>query len=103
MTNNDLYTEVDFVADEIFGVKDSLIVTEPQEAMFYYFKASGKYYTEGKGKIPMINAVWTRQELLDVNGGNMPGLSTSGSNFRVVIIPEIEAVFGWPQIKEIEE
>lgn len=99
---NDLYTEVDFVADSVFGVKDSLFVTEPQEAMFYYFKESGKYYTEGKGFIPMINSVWTREELLNVNGGKMPGLNSDGQGFRIVVIPEIEAVYGWPQSLEIE-
>ena len=100
MTNNDLYTEVDFVADEIFGVKDSLIVTGPQEAMFYYFRTSGKWYAEGRGKIPMMNATWTRDELLFVNNGAMPGLSEEGKGFRIVVIPEIEAVYGWPQILE---
>lgn len=100
MIDNDLYTDVDFVADEVFGAKDSLIVTERQEAMFYYFKPSGKYYTEGKGKIPLIHATWTREELLVANGFKMPGLSSEGKSFRIIVIPEIESVYGWPQILE---
>lgn len=103
MIDQDFYTEVDFVADEIFNKKDSLIVTEPQTAMFYYFKKSGKYYNESKGYIPMINDVWTREELLRANGGYMPGLSTTGSSFRIVVVPEIEAVYGWPQMLEPDE
>jgi len=102
LTDNLLYTDVDFVADEIFNKKDSLFVTERQKAMFYYFKASGKYYTEGKGEVPLINAVWTREELLVANGFKMPGLSTDGADLRIVVIPEIETVYGWPQILEIE-
>lgn len=100
LTNNELYTDVDFVADGIFGVKDSLFVTERQEAMFYYFKPSGKWYAEGKGVIPLINSVWTREELLTANGSSMPGLNGEGKGFRIVVIPEPEAVYGWPQILE---
>lgn len=87
-------------ADAFFDKKDSLIVTEPQEAMFYYFKRSGKYYTDGKGFIPATNEVWSREQLLHVNEGNMPGLNGAGLGFRIVVIPEAEAVYGWPQIKE---
>lgn len=94
--------DIDTVADSIFGIKDSLFVTEPQYAMFYYFKESGKYYTHGRGLIPPFNDIWTRKELLEVNGGKMPGLSTTGSDKRIVVIPEPETVYGWPQIKEIE-
>lgn len=94
--------DADIFSDAFFGKKESLIVTEPQKAMFYYFKESGKYYSDGKGLVPAINDIWTRKELLEVNGGKMPGLSTNGSDLRIVIIPEPKTVFGWPQIKEIE-
>lgn len=77
-------------------------MTDPQYAMFYSFRPSGKYYTEGRGLIPAMNVIWTRQELLDVNGGKMPGLSTTGQDLRIVVIPEPETIYGWPQIKEIE-
>lgn len=100
MINSDLYTEADFVADAFFNKKNSLIVEEPQKAMFYYFKASGKYYTEGKGLIPSFNIVWTREMLLTMNNGKMPGLSTEGLSLRIVVIPTSESVFGWPQILE---
>lgn len=100
MNNTDLYTEADFVADGFFDEKDSLVVKEPQLAMFYYFKPSGKYYTEGKGKIPLLHIQWTREDLLAMNGGAMPGLSGEGRGFRLVVVPEPESVFGWPQILE---
>lgn len=98
----EFYTDIVFTADGIMGIKDSLFVSEPQMAMFYYFKPSGKYYTEGHGFIPMINSTWTREELLNVNGGKMPGLSNNGQSFRIVVIPDMEAVYGWPQILESE-
>jgi hypothetical protein len=100
LTNTEFYTDIDFVADGIMGLKDSLFVNEPQMAMFYYFKPSGKWYAEGHGFIPMINSTWTREELLNVNGGLMPGLNSDGQYFRIVVIPDVEAVYGWPQILE---
>ena len=94
---------IDDVADAILHIEDSLFVIEPQRAMFYYFKPTGKYYTEGKGYIPMFHGTWTREELLLVNNNKMPGLSTKGETFRIVVVPEIESVFGWPQILEPSE
>lgn len=103
MLNNDLYTDVDFTADALFNQKDSLIVGDPQKAMFYYFKDSGKFYTDAKGYVPMIHSTWTREEILKANNGKMPGLSTQGETFRIVIVPNIETVYGWPQILEPSE
>lgn len=68
------------------------------KARFYYFKPSGKYYTEGSGFTPVTNEVWGREALLRANGGLMPGLSTTGASFTVVVIPDDEATYGWPQI-----
>jgi hypothetical protein len=83
---------------KITGV--DLGLTEPQEAMFYYFKRSGKYYSEGRGYIPATNDVWSRSELLAFNDFKMPGLGGPGDSFRIVVIPDDRAEFGWPQIKE---
>lgn len=70
-------------------------------AKFTYFKASGKFYSSDIGNVPDTNEVWSREQLLSVNGFRMPGLSTTGSSFIVVVHPEGE--FGWPQIKFIDE
>lgn len=89
------------VYSEYFQVIGSeLEVEKPQEATFYYFKRSGKYYSEGRGYIPATNEIWSRSELLAFNDFKMPGLNGPGDSFRIVIIPLESAEFGWPQIKE---
>lgn len=100
LINQDTYTEADFIADALFDQKDSLVVKEKQEAFFYYFKPSNKYYTDALGRIPLIHDTWTRETLLAMNGGKMPGLSSEGRSFRIVVIPVSESVIGWPQILE---
>ena len=77
-----------------------LETTVPQKAMFYYFKPSGKYYTDCPGFVPPTNEIWTRAQLLEINEGVMPGLAGPGNGFRIVIIPDPEELYGWPQIKE---
>ena len=37
-------------------------------------------YSEGRGKLGT-----SRAEILEFNGGKMPGLSTDGSNFSIVV------------------
>lgn len=86
--------------DDLNFLEATSIINNP--AMFYLFKSSGKYYTEGLGNTPRTNEVWSREQLLAVNGGKMPGLSGDGNYFKVLIIPTDAAEFGWPQIKEIE-
>ena len=79
----------------------------PKNAMFYYFKASGKFYTSDRGVMPNIfggegsqNPVWGNEErreaILRANQNKMPGLSTTGSNFRVVVIIDDAVDFGYP-------
>lgn len=81
-------------------------------AKFYYFKASGKFYTSDRGVMPNIfggpdgdaetnaNAVWgnteRREAILRANQNKMPGLSTTGSSFRVVVIIDDAVDFGYP-------
>jgi hypothetical protein len=59
---------------------------------FHYFKIGGKWYTSARGLFPpslpdTYNPV-TRQSIMAANGGGMPGLSTTGSNFIVIVIPD---------------
>jgi len=85
-------------------------VTVPStNATFYTFKSSGKYYTHKRGVMPNIfghaerpnsDAVWTNEErreaILRANQNHMPGLSTTGSNLRVVVIIDADVDFGYP-------
>jgi len=74
-----------------------------QKAKFLYFKESGKWYADGEGYTPATNEIWSREQLLAVNQNHMPGLSKTGSNFTVIVIPHDDAEFGWPQLKKIED
>lgn len=71
-------------------------------ATFTTFKASGKYYTEGRGRVnadifePFHGGVQTREALLKINSNKVPGLSTTGSNFHVIIVMDPWVDFGWP-------
>lgn len=77
-----------------FNGEDNMV-----KAQFYYFKSSGKYYTQGEGVVPPTNETWSRDQILALNGGRMPGLSSTGVDFQVVIIPDETAETGWPQLK----
>lgn len=73
-------------------------------AKFYYFKASGKFYTSDRGVMPNIfggpDAVWgnteRREAILRANQNKMPGLSTTGSSFRIVVIIDEAGDFDYP-------
>jgi hypothetical protein len=80
-----------------------------KNATFYIFKRSGKYYTHERGVMPNIfghaerpndNAVWSNEErreaILRANQNHMPGLSTTGASFRVVVIIDEAVDFGYP-------
>lgn len=76
-------------------------------AKFYYFKASGKFYTSDRGVMPNIfggegsqTPAWGNEDrraaIMRANQNKMPGLSTTGSNFRVVVIIDEAVDFGYP-------
>ena len=71
-------------------------------ATFTTFKTSGKYYAEGRGRVnaaifePLQGGVETRNALLKLNGNKVPGLSTTGSNFHLVVMLDPWVDFGWP-------
>lgn len=78
-------------------------------ATFYCFKRSGKWYTTERGNVPKgvfepylhegpdsPASVNTRRKLLAANGGKMPGLSGKGEEFAVVVILDEDVDFGYP-------
>lgn len=80
-----------------------------KNATFYIFKRGGKYYTHERGVMPNIfghaerpneDAVWTNEErreaILRANNNHMPGLSTTGSAFRIVVVIDESVDYGYP-------
>lgn len=72
---------------------------------FYYFKPSGKYYTEGEGNFPsdpkeLGRWLFDRQAIRDANKGEMPGLSSGAEEFFVVVVPseDNEQNNAWPRL-----
>jgi hypothetical protein len=59
---------------------------------FHYFKPRGKWYTTERGVFPpsephSYNDI-RRETIMSANGGKMPGLMTTASNFIVIVIPD---------------
>lgn len=77
-----------------------------ENATFYCWKASGKYYTEGRGHFPEaafaaggpFDGGGRLALILSHNEGKWPGLSGTGSEFTRVAIPDEECECGWPLI-----
>lgn len=84
-------------------------------ATFHYFKDTDKWYASERGVMPeeafkpflghgafeyKPPQVMTRERILRANGDKYPGLSTTGSNFRCVVIMDDDAEFGWPVMLE---
>lgn len=62
-------------------------------ATIHTFKRSGKYYTSERGMSLLIEDhikedKTTRQKILDANNGLIPGLSTTGYDYFIVLIPD---------------
>ena len=70
-------------------------------ALFVYFRESGKYYTEGRGVLtkevfnPRYTQLDRRRTLLQANCNRMPGLSTTGSNFFICVYGDEGLGLGW--------
>ena len=80
-----------------------------KNATFYTFKKGGKFYTSDRGVMPDIfgragerneDVAFSNEErraaILRANQNHMPGLSTTGSSFRVVVIIDEAVDFGYP-------
>lgn len=70
---------------------------------FVYFKPSGKYYTGGHGIISADRSEATRDNILQLNGGCMPGLSTDGSDFFILVDPHKRLPHLIPPVVKTEE
>lgn len=64
---------------------------------FIYFKPSGKFYSSARGMAPtitqFISTTPTRELVIICNDSldfTAPGLSTNGSNFIIIIVPDEE-------------
>lgn len=72
-----------------------------ENARFLTFKPSGKWKYEGRGNasemlFKRFGVGERRAQVLADNGGLMPGMSTSGSDLIVVVIPDEDHDSGWP-------
>lgn len=68
-------------------------MTTEHDCTYVYFKPSGKWKYDGRGRFPRPqDDGWhdvNRDEVMRENGG-MPGISSRGSDLVVVIIPDDE-------------
>lgn len=67
----------------------------PNKVQYLYFKARGKFYSEGWGApIPKGTIVPVDHEFLfKLNDDSMPGLSTAGRDFAVIVLDNTS----WPR------
>lgn len=64
-------------------------------ATFYYFKPSGKYYSQSRGYLPpeVFEPYLNICKVIEALQPNAPGLFTNGESLRIFIVPDN---FGWP-------
>lgn len=72
-----------------------------ENASFHLFKPSGKWGYSGRGYLSAdVFCVFTgrerRQQILDDNRGQMPGISGQGWGYHVVVIGDDGLEHGWP-------
>jgi len=63
-------------------------------AKYLYFRASGKYYTEGEGvDLPINGDGYTRDQIRALNNGKLPGLTETsrGVDFFIVVTDDNES------------
>lgn len=70
-------------------------------ATFMTFKPSGKWAYSGRGwAMPMLWERFThveqRHQLLNDNGGSVPGMNGNGVGYIIVVIPDEDCPHGWP-------
>lgn len=74
---------------------------DKNNATFHLFKPSGKWGYSDRGYLsPDVFCVFTsaerRQQILNDNGGTMPGISGRGEGYHVVVIGDDNIDHGWP-------
>lgn len=76
-------------------------------ATFHSFKKSGKWYASGRGIWPpAMNKTFgnrERRELIaSANNNAFPGISSKGSEFILVVIPDDDTPDSWPIMLIVE-
>lgn len=69
------------------------------DCSFYYFKPGGKWKYEGRGVFPHTLEV-DREAIRNANGGKMPGISSGGEDYVIVVIPDDDsaAAYAYPRM-----
>lgn len=72
-----------------------------ENATFYTFKQSGKWAYSGRGYASkslweLFTHAGQRMQLLDDNGGSVPGMNGNGVNYIIVVVPDEDCPHGWP-------
>jgi hypothetical protein len=74
----------------------------PVNATIHTFRTSGRWYATGRGHVPeslfvkIFDYAKRRNEILRLNSGMCPGLSTDGAEFKWVVILDDAAGYGFP-------
>ena len=73
-------------------------MSEKSNARFLMFKPSGKWKYEGRGILPHDFSKYDdfRALIIASNGGLCPGMSTDGSDYIIIVIPDEDHPTGWP-------
>lgn len=73
-----------------------------EDCSFYYFNPSGKWKYEGRGLFPVDDVAYGMEHssIARANGGNMPGITSDGKCYDVVVIPDEHCVirFAYPRM-----
>ncbi len=86
----------------------SAVATSAENATFIMFRKTGKFYASERGHMPdtfdmsFSNAEW-RADILRANQNHMPGLSTTGYAFRVIVVLDDAVPYGFPLCLEPQE
>ncbi len=66
---------------------------------YYYFKPTGKWKYHGEGKLPETVNNLTREDVINTNG-SMPGISTLGEDYLIVVIPKdsCQSQYAYPRL-----
>lgn len=86
---------------------------DEHDCTYQYFKASGKWGYEGRGKFPPQPDGWRevdRKAIMAANGGGMPGINSEARYMYVVVLPDEDCSasdayprFLKPTLKETEQ
>lgn len=74
-------------------------IQKDSDTTYLFFKESGKWKYEGRGFFPNTWDV-CRETIMEANGGQMPGISSRGDDYVIVVIPDddCEAQYCYPRM-----